>query len=122
MVKPHRPPVRAASIVLLLLLGACAGVDAPKRAAVPPSEMADPGRGELLYGTACASCHREQIHWRDHSIVGNWPDLVRQVERWQRIAGQNWRSQEIRDVAAYLNRRFYGLDCPLSGCARGTVG
>jgi hypothetical protein len=32
------------------------------------------------------------------------------------VAGQSWSAEEVADVAAYLNRRFYGLPCPTPGC------
>jgi hypothetical protein len=41
--------------------------------------------------------------------VKTWDDLRYQVTRWQQISGQNWSREEIDDVAAYLNRDFYGL-------------
>lgn len=89
---------------------------------VPASAMADPARGELLYQTACAACHTEQAHWRDKSIVRSWGDLVFQVTRWQKNAGQSWRPDDIEDVSAYLNRRFYRLPCPVPGCAADKIG
>ena len=52
----------------------------------------------------------------------DWQGLLRQVTRWQAVAGQRWRAEEIEDVAAYLNRRFYRLACPLPGCAADKVG
>jgi mono/diheme cytochrome c family protein len=89
---------------------------------VPERAMADAGRGRLLYETACAACHTEQAHWREKSLVHDWPGLVYQVTRWQDNAGQSWRAEDIEDVAAYLNHRFYHLPCPLPGCAAGKVG
>ena len=77
--------------------------------------MADPRRGELLYDTACLACHTTQPHWRDKRIVQSWPALLAEVSRWQRVAGQNWSDAEIRDVADYLNRRFYKLPAPERG-------
>ena len=112
-----------AAMRLFLLAWAAGGIaqTAPS-AAVPAREMADPGRGQLLYQTACATCHTAQAHWRDRSIVPDWQGLLHQVTRWQTIAGQRWRAEEIEDVAAYLNRRFYHFACPLPGCAADKVG
>jgi mono/diheme cytochrome c family protein len=78
--------------------------------------MADPRRGELLYDTACAACHSEQVHWREKRLVHDWTSLVYEVTRWQQIAGQTWSADEVRDVAAYLNCRLYRLPCPVPGC------
>ena len=76
----------------------------------------DAARGALLYDTACAACHTTQAHWRDKRVVHSWSDLIFQVTRWQQVAGQNWRADQVADVAAFLNRRFYGLACPSPGC------
>ena len=84
--------------------------------------MADPARGELLYKTVCASCHTKETHWRAQHLVQDWPTLLRQITRWQSIAGQSWDSREIQDVGAYLNREFYDLPCPVPRCSAGTVG
>ena len=62
----------------------------------------DPARGRLLYDAACGECHTTQPHWREKHIVKTWPELLFQVERWQRVAGRGWTASEIEDVAAYL--------------------
>jgi mono/diheme cytochrome c family protein len=107
---------------IVLLSCATAGIAQAPSVTVPAREMADPRRGQLLYETACAACHTTQAHWRDKSVVQDWPGLLRQVVRWQAVAGQRWRSDEVEDVAAYLNRSFYHLACPLPGCAADKVG
>jgi len=113
---------RAAPCLLALLLATgCAHEPASgagqRDVAVPGQSMADVSRGRLLYRNACATCHSEQAHWREKSVVRTWSDLLFQVTRWQNIAGQQWRPQDIDDVAAYLNRRFYRLPCPVPGCS-----
>lgn len=110
-------------MLLPFLAWAASGIaQTPPAATVPAREMADPARGRLLYDTVCAACHTDQAHWRDQSVVQDWEGLLRQVTRWQAVAGQRWRAEEIEDVAAYLNRRFYRLACPLPGCAADKVG
>ena len=69
----------------------------------------DVQRGRLLYETHCIACHTAQAHWRDKHIVRSWTDLLYQVSRWQKNAGQDWSSEEINDVAAYLNETFYKM-------------
>lgn len=96
---------------LLALLAACS-TGAPEAS----GPMADAARGQLLYDTACAACHTTQAHWREKRVVRSWGDLVYQVTRWQQAAGQSWSADQVADVAAYLNRRFYGLPCPTPGC------
>jgi mono/diheme cytochrome c family protein len=113
----------AAALVFALGPAGCGGGPAaPRTAVVPADAMAAPARGELLYLNACAACHSKQTHWRGRHRVKDWPALVEQVTQWQSIAGQAWSREEIEDVAAYLNRRFYELPCPLPRCAAGTVG
>jgi len=77
---------------------------------------ADMQRGRLLYETHCVACHTTQAHWRDKHIVRSWADLLYQVARMQKNAGQDWGSSEIGDVAAYLNEQFYKMPCPPQGC------
>lgn len=118
----QRARYRAAALCLpaLLLAAACANEPASgsgrRSAAVPEQSMADVSRGRLLYRNTCAACHSEQAHWREKSVVHTWSDLLFEVTRWQNIAGQQWRPRDIEDVAAYLNRRFYQLPCPVPGC------
>lgn len=99
------------AIVVPLLLGA--GCAAPETALT----VADAQRGALLYENVCGACHTAQLHWREKHLVHSWSDLVYQVDRWQRVAGQNWGADDIRDVAYYLNERFYHVPCPQKGCA-----
>jgi hypothetical protein len=82
----------------------------------PAVAAADVQRGRLLYETYCIACHTTQAHWRDKHIVGSWSDLLYQVTRMQKNAGQNWSSTEISDVAAYLNEIFYKMPCPSPDC------
>lgn len=77
--------------------------------------------GGELYRTHCIACHTAQVHWREKRLVKSWDDLRFQVSRWQRVAGQNWSREDIDDVAAYLNRLFYEVPCPLPGCG-GRIG
>lgn len=89
---------------------------------VPARAMADVRRGKLLYDTSCAECHSVQVHWREKRLVHDWHSLIFQVTRWQEIAGQKWRGEEIEDVAAYLNTQFYRVPCPVAGCLADRVG
>ena len=73
------------------------------------AEDADVQRGHLLYETYCIGCHTTQAHWREKHLVRSWTDLLYQVTRWQKNAGQNWSSEEINDAAAYLNEAFYKM-------------
>jgi mono/diheme cytochrome c family protein len=96
-------------LALTLAVLVAAGCTAP-----PPTERqsdlsADAARGRMLYENACQDCHTTQAHWRDQRLVRDWPGLHHQVTRWAAIAGQKWRPEDVNDVAAYLNERFYRL-------------
>ena len=80
------------------------------------ADAADIVHGKVLYETHCGACHTTQAHWRDKRIVKTWIELLGQVGRWQKVAGQNWGESDIGDTAAYLNERFYNLPCPASAC------
>jgi mono/diheme cytochrome c family protein len=63
--------------------------------------------GEQLYSTHCVTCHTSEVHWRDKRIAKDWPGLVAQVRRWQSNSGLDWSEDDIREVARYLNSRYY---------------
>lgn len=107
--------VRLAALALLLATS-CAKPPAVQES-TRAGDVADVERGHLLYENACGACHTTQPHWREKHIVHSWDDLTYQVGRWQNVAGQNWSKADIRDVAAYLNWRFYHLPCHEKGCA-----
>jgi mono/diheme cytochrome c family protein len=81
-------------------------------AAAMPSIAADSRRGEQLFETHCIKCHSAGIYERAQPKVRSWPALLTEVRRWQTQAGQRWSIEEIDDVAAYLNRRFYKFERP----------
>jgi mono/diheme cytochrome c family protein len=93
--------------VSLFLVALAAGCAAPAERGSTLTISAE--RGGDLYHDYCNACHTAQVHWREKHLVKTWDDLRYQVTRWQQISGQNWSREEIDDVAAYLNRDFYGL-------------
>ena len=109
----------SAALAVLSLLSACsAGQLSPNSRVDSPASVnvLDRQRGALLYDSQCVACHSTQMHWREHSIVGSWRELLMQVERWQKNAGQQWNASEIADVAAWLNASYYHLPCTVPGC------
>ena len=86
-----------------LLVAACiAALAAPAAAQAPPS-----ARGELLYGTHCIACHREQMHWREKRVAVDWPSLKLQVALWQGRALLAWSDDDVTEVARFLNDTIY---------------
>jgi mono/diheme cytochrome c family protein len=103
-------PLVAGALAILAGCGSFLGSESQERTS------ADVMRGSELYRMHCSACHTAQVHWRDARLARSWDDLRYQVARWQRMGGQSWSREEIEDVAAYLNRVFYELPCPLPGC------
>lgn len=64
-------------------------------------------RGELLYTTHCVECHTSEIHWRDKKAATDNASLLQEVARWQAAANLGWSPADVRQVAGYLNRRYY---------------
>jgi mono/diheme cytochrome c family protein len=98
--------------ICVLALAGCAS-STPERL---PAATISAERGGDLYRETCNACHTAQVHWRDKRLVKTWDELRFQVSRWQGISGLSWSTQEIDDVAAYLNRTFYDMPCPQPGC------
>jgi mono/diheme cytochrome c family protein len=98
-----RPRVLACAASLLLL-------------ALGPAGAADPERGKLLHGTFCLGCHGDSVAKRENRAARSYAELRRQVARWQAVSGLGWESQDVDDVAAYLNAAYYKLPCEGSGC------
>jgi mono/diheme cytochrome c family protein len=102
--------------LLVLALGAgLAACSSPPAQTATAASAPDTTRGRLLYENSCNACHTTQPHWRSQRLVSTWSDLVGQVTRWQGIAGLAWSSDEIRDVAVFLNEQFYHLPCEACG-------
>jgi mono/diheme cytochrome c family protein len=66
-------------------------------------------RGEALYENHCKECHEGLAHTRDSSRISSMRDLQSWVASWSVHANLDWSSQEVEDVANYLNNRFYQL-------------
>jgi len=78
-----------------------------------PALALDPERGYLLYQNFCYHCHISEIHHRVNSRTHSWGDLMHMVRTWQEEVGLGWSEEDVRDVAAWLDWRFYRLpDAP----------
>jgi len=95
---------RSVLFVLFILFGNLAIADT--------QTMRDPTRGELLYSTHCIACHSAQAHWREKKIATDWTRLESQVRRWQAVSGLGWNSEDIAQVARYLNALYYHYPTP----------
>jgi len=71
---------------------------------------ADIGRGQLLYENHCMSCHESVVHIRENRRAGALGEIYWQTTRWAVTQQLEWRYEEVRDVAQYLNNQFYKFD------------
>lgn len=80
------------------------------------ASAAEIARGQALYSANCGNCHAESVHGRlkrqalDFNAVREW------VLRWNGNLKLNWDSDQVDDVAAYLNFTYYKYACPPSIC------
>ena len=79
--------------------------------AATSSHAADTGRGKALYEMRCGECHSESVHGRQKRAALNYSDIRAWVSRWNLELGGAWGNDEITDVTAYLNERFYSYAC-----------
>jgi cytochrome c5 len=80
------------------------------------AQAADPGRGKALYEVRCNECHGESVHGRPKRSAKNYDEIRDWVTRWNRELGGFWQKDEIEDVTAYLNERFYSYPCTNVSC------
>ena len=109
--------LRALTLITSLIAPQIGNAGGNPADAAPSIAAADLEHGRKLYEVSCDACHNANIHWRDKRLVDSWPALLHQVNRWQRNANQRWEPADVNDVAAYLNERFYHLQCPSNECA-----
>ncbi len=76
-------------------------------AAASPLHAGEVYRGMLLYENNCHACHNRFLHYRPHREVRSLDNLQRQIAIWQNEIGLDWNAEDIADVQAYLNRRYY---------------
>lgn len=93
---------------LALIAVACGGALA--------AVAADPVRGRALYEARCDSCHAESVHGRSKREATGYDSLRGWVRRWSGNLGLRWTAEEIDDVTAWLNGRYYKFACPPSQC------
>lgn len=84
-----------------------------------PGRAADIERGRALYETRCNVCHATGVHIRQSRKAVNFEGIREQVVRWNRELGGTWGADEIDDVSAFINSRYYFYRCPESVCRPG---
>jgi mono/diheme cytochrome c family protein len=68
-------------------------------------------RGQELYENQCRTCHESWAHQRKgRSVVASMHDLHQRVAAWATHSGLDWSSEEIDDVADYLNQTYYHFE------------
>lgn len=94
-------------------LVAAAGLAQPHGArAIEP----DPVRGGQLYQVQCGNCHSASVHGRSKRIASEFAEIRKQVIRWSENLGLGWSTEDVDDVAVYLNGRYYRYQCPPQVC------
>ena len=71
----------------------------------------DLNRGQALYEIRCIECHDVSVHGRNNRVAKNYEDIRSWVARWNRTLGGLWDPEDIEDVSAYLNSRYYRYPC-----------
>jgi mono/diheme cytochrome c family protein len=72
---------------------------------------ADVGRGRALYEVRCIECHSESVHGRKQRAAADYASIRYWVSRWNSELGGAWGAEEIEDVTAFLNERYYSYPC-----------
>lgn len=80
------------------------------------SAAADMERGRILYEALCNGCHAESVHGRQKRASTDLEALRGRVRQWSVNLGLKWTSDEVNDVAAHLNARYYRFACPPADC------
>lgn len=75
---------------------------------------ADIQAGQTLHNAHCIACHDaltkgnpERIYTRPDRQVTSYSALLKQVHRCQMSLGLTWSDDMLKDVAAFLNSRYY---------------
>ena len=72
---------------------------------------ADPNRGQAMYELRCIECHDVSVHGRQNRVAKNYEEIRSWVIRWNNTLGALWEAEDIEDVSAHLNNRYYRYPC-----------
>ncbi|MDO9371185.1 MAG: cytochrome c [Gammaproteobacteria bacterium] len=67
----------------------------------------DAKRGQELYQANCTRCHDTSVHTRPNRIIHSLDGLKKRIQFCESNGRLNWSPEQIEDVAAYLNAKFY---------------
>jgi len=101
------------SILFVVMVGVIAGGGVNADAI---AQSADAIRGGRLYDTACTRCHGRSVHDRKQRSAQTFDDIVGYVRQWSGYLSLPWTDSDVRDVALYLNERYYQHPCPTPSC------
>ena len=66
------------------------------------------GNGQKLFNASkCNKCHQNEVYTRKDRKVKSLSALEAQVRRCDSNLNTNWFDDEIHDVTAHLNKKFY---------------
>ena len=71
------------------------------------ANAADASKGEKLHNAKCMGCHDTRQYTRPNRIVHTLDDLHARVQFCDSASGANFSMEDIEDVVAFLNEKFY---------------
>ncbi len=74
---------------------------------LPSAQAGDATKGRQLVDKHCQSCHGSEVYTRPDRRVTSLDGLHKQVRRCELALGLTWFDNEIDDVSAYLDQRYY---------------
>ena len=72
-----------------------------------PVLAADAAHGKVLHDKKCMGCHDTHQYTRPNRIIHTFEDLHARVEFCDTASSANFSLDDIDDVVAYLNQKFY---------------
>lgn len=91
---------------VLLLVMAMSGSVFPASGCFAASLSGDPARGEKAHAV-CLDCHGTGVYAARDRKVKSLSSLRKEVARWGDYYNPALSKQEVDDISAYLNSRFY---------------
>ena len=86
-------------------------------ASIADAGAADTERGRILYEARCGGCHGDSVHAREKHLAGDFEAVRGWVRRWSANLAYAWTDDEVDDVSAHLNARYYHFRCPAAVCS-----